>query len=199
MFRPAAPPSFNPAEDAPHTFEPGRPSPLQPGPRPTRVLPETPETRKEPGLWAATPPRGSVDESDEPSVLGVRLPFPPGASNDIDKFPVRQCAKWLSPATLSVTKVVPSKERIPCLVAFMLSKCLTEDAADLVKHIRSGRKDLAPLLGAYKASIPVALAFIRTQCPEDPEASQPPPADRQYLDDVLDAWRALSSQEQPPQ
>jgi hypothetical protein len=49
-------PTFNPTTDAPHTFRPGQPSPVQPGPRPARVLPQTPDTRKEPGIWAANPP-----------------------------------------------------------------------------------------------------------------------------------------------
>jgi hypothetical protein len=72
---PVRAPTFSPAEDAPHTFEPGRPAPVQPGPIPARVLPQTPETRKAPGIWASDEPKASKGpalEFDEET----RIPLP---------------------------------------------------------------------------------------------------------------------------
>lgn len=68
-FRPA-PPVFVPSQDAPHTVgQPGYVTPpaSQPERSPhTRVLPETPETRREPGLWAGDEPKATVDDEDGP-------------------------------------------------------------------------------------------------------------------------------------
>lgn len=76
-------PVFNPAQDAPHTIgQPGhlRPQPkVEPGPRPTRVLPQTPETMRQPGVWGTTAPRGS--DAPMVKVEDVSIPLPP----DIDK------------------------------------------------------------------------------------------------------------------
>lgn len=53
-------PTFEPNHDAPHTTgQPGhlRPMPqVEPGPRPKRLLPQTPETARQPGIWASEAP-----------------------------------------------------------------------------------------------------------------------------------------------
>jgi hypothetical protein len=66
-LRPPPPAPTRPGVGLP-AYEPGvRPMPPQPNPAPRRVLPQTPETRKEPGLWAseapeATPSAGIYDK-----------------------------------------------------------------------------------------------------------------------------------------
>jgi len=73
---PVAPP-FSPVLDAPVTVgQPGYVGELERAPRSPhkRVLPQTPETRKEAGIWAANAP-----SQTEPVLLGVRLPVPPDA------------------------------------------------------------------------------------------------------------------------
>lgn len=79
------PPAFSPVEDAPITV--GHPGYVTPEPERSphkRVLPETPRTRREPGIWAS--------DSSEPvgtlSVLGIPLPGPKlGGEDDA-------AAKW---------------------------------------------------------------------------------------------------------
>jgi hypothetical protein len=86
-FRPPVrAPTFSPAEDAPHTFEPGRPAPVQPGPIPVRVLPQTPETRREPGIWAGDDqdPPGWNEPLPPIKVLDVDIPMPPEVKTQWD-------------------------------------------------------------------------------------------------------------------
>lgn len=56
------------------TYDPHvAPLPPQPQPPPVRVLPQTPDTRREPGIWAAV--EGSGD--GKPYVCGVEIPMSP--------------------------------------------------------------------------------------------------------------------------
>jgi hypothetical protein len=62
IVRPVRPPTFRPVDDAPHkTGQPGhvpgvRVAP-EPQPKPTRLLPQTPETARQPGIWASKEPQ----------------------------------------------------------------------------------------------------------------------------------------------
>lgn len=77
---PPRPPGFNPAQDAPITIgQPGHRAPrpqVEPGPKPSRVLPQTPDTRREPGIWAGTPPPMYPHNPPEPwqTILSPILP-----------------------------------------------------------------------------------------------------------------------------
>lgn len=75
VYRPA-PPTFRPHEQAPYTEgQPGhlRPMPeVQPGPKPSRVLPQTPETRRTDGIWASNAP----NLSDTVYVMYEPMPAP---------------------------------------------------------------------------------------------------------------------------
>jgi hypothetical protein len=73
---PVRAPTFSPTDDAPHTFRPGQPPQVEPGPRPTRVLPETPTTRRGPGLWATTPPVASSEPGHAPEMFNWDAPLP---------------------------------------------------------------------------------------------------------------------------
>jgi len=123
-LRPVRTPIFSPDEDAPHTFQPGQPSPVQPGPRPTRVLPETPETRRGPGIWASEEPPG---EDVAPKILGVPIPFPPDAKTGADKATTYLCASLM---TEQATRIIPREALIglpgtwkPCFVAMLHREC----------------------------------------------------------------------------
>jgi hypothetical protein len=80
---PVAPraPAFTPTFDAPITVgQPGYVGPVENLPRSpySRVLPETPETRKEPGIWAADKPRDDGPpgwKTRPPLILDVMLPL----------------------------------------------------------------------------------------------------------------------------
>lgn len=81
-------PSFSPAEDAPHTFRPGeqRPS-VEPGPRPTRVLPETQRTMREPGIWSSSGPQGD----GKPPPINWNVPLPEDDDEAAER--IAWCAK----------------------------------------------------------------------------------------------------------
>lgn len=90
-----APLPTRPAPRVGPTYDPRVvPLPPQPQPKPTRVLPQDDQTRREPGIWAATPRAGFDDFKDfEPLILGVRIPYvyePP--ANSEETWPVRRCA-----------------------------------------------------------------------------------------------------------
>lgn len=85
---PPRPPPFNPAQDAPHTVgQPGHLAPPvrpQPNPVPGRVLPQTPETRREPGIWAS-------DGAPKPKVHFV--PYLPQSVPLVPDAELARCAR----------------------------------------------------------------------------------------------------------
>ena len=102
-------PGYTPAGAGLPEYMPGPPEPVrvEPNPRPARVLPETPHTRREAGLWASSTP------SSWPQVLEVPLPGPENPSDTetvpaslcsyfinkrIDEFGLRRALENLSPA-----------------------------------------------------------------------------------------------------
>jgi hypothetical protein len=176
---PAAPraPTFTPTEDAPNTFQPGQPSPVQPGPRPARVLPETPETRKGPGLWSTNPPTAS-GENHQPKFLDVPLPHPPGTHlSDAQREPTNLCADYL----LSGAKAIPGfiqyvrtlpRERQRCIVAKAFHGCI-ELLGEWAVQKRATSTDevalesaLVILVNALGTRDMVSELFVRRACNE---------------------------------
>lgn len=83
------PSTFNPIMDAPHTIgQPGHVERQREYPKSpyARVLPQTPESKKEDGLWAARSP----DSYNGFELMGTLLPLPDNA-NDSEKQIVRGC------------------------------------------------------------------------------------------------------------
>lgn len=128
---PVRAPVFNPATGAPHTV--GQPGHLDPNAYPrspyTRVLPETPETRREPGIWAANPPRTSVKppkwEDREPVVLGIELPEPDDSSEAF-RMQNRICAEIFARFDERYMKGAASTwgdVQRRCFVAFVYAEC----------------------------------------------------------------------------
>lgn len=125
-LRPPPTPRFSPVEDAPHTFKPGRPRPsVEPGPKPTRVLPETPETRRGPGIWAGDEPKAGPQLLP---VVGVVLPVPDVDEEDDLGF-APQCAGWLAEGVLDHPEFskmlydLPKNERL-CVLLDTWGICL---------------------------------------------------------------------------
>jgi hypothetical protein len=132
------PPSFHPAQDAPHTV--GQPGHLQPRtdyPRSphTRVLPQTPGTARQPGLWAGGGDVTVIDPK-EITVLGVELLLPPemydGEAGDAG--PTILCAKhWNAVLATDAAKWLREMKDDAarrCLVALMNEACV--DLPELV-------------------------------------------------------------------
>lgn len=96
---PAAPtPAFSPTRAAPHTVgQPGWEPPEYPRGGSRRVLPETPATRREPGLWGSEPPKAQAGAF--PRLLEVPVPVPPDMSRDLGYLSVvNGCAYLLDMA-----------------------------------------------------------------------------------------------------
>jgi len=70
-----APTPTRPGVGAP-TFDPRHKPAMQPQPKPARPLPETPESRRGPGLWGATPPRASGEAGPTPELFDWNVPLP---------------------------------------------------------------------------------------------------------------------------
>lgn len=147
---PTRAPSFNPTTDAPHTV--GHPGHLRPEALPrsphTRVLPQTPETHAQPGLWAT---KASADEAHDPPEWMTRPPIALGWHipllmndreeylNDVFQYPIRRCAAMIDEV---VRTVIPHDELAAlsgderrCVVALLNSHCLMLD----LKRIEEAR------------------------------------------------------------
>lgn len=115
-------------------------SQVEPGPRPARVLPETPETRKGPGLWSTAQPTSAT--LAPPEVEGIVLPFPPGTSTPEDEVPTRWCAFSLAKVAqedvslISLTKI-SSKNVRRCLVATAYAHCAYIETSRREKGLRA--------------------------------------------------------------
>jgi hypothetical protein len=64
---------------------------MEPNPKPVRVLPETPGTRKGPGLWAVTPPVASSEPGHAPEMFNWDVPLP--EDDDEAAAKIKACAK----------------------------------------------------------------------------------------------------------
>ena len=186
-YRPA-PPTFSPTQDAPHTVgQPGHVAQPQAYPRSPHKRPLPPT--KEPGLWAGAKPKASA--SKEPTLLGVRLPYPKQASTDADKYPVQRCAETMGAAiahlaaTASLLKLPPNAHR-PCAAAVLLLQCLREDSEAALRAKRKGRGD-AGELERYERSEVAALDFFSRECGK----RMPTEAEVEYYEAVIREWQSI--------
>ncbi len=166
-------PTFNPTWEAPHTVgQPGYIGAPEHVPRTAskRYLPETEQTRREPGLWAAEAPRAISDE-DRAVVnpylasLSIVLPDDDALMGDTtDSTPAKWCRAFIfthirnSAAILRSTPLAKESER-RCLGAMLLEGCLRRVTSE---HEAFG--------GAFSTTSPYALAVLETRraryCPD---------------------------------
>jgi hypothetical protein len=138
------PPPFNPVTDSPITL--GHPGYVDTSPKPERsphkrVLPQTPETRREAGIWAAHESEPGVP--GDPLILGVRLPFPPEASTNHEKWPTYACSVVASgvldhPAHHLTAARLTDKQR-RCLAAQAYQRCVNQLQPTTRLHIMHKR------------------------------------------------------------
>lgn len=152
--QPARPPAprFVPSQDAPHTVgQPGhtKPTPaVEPGPQPKRVLPETPETRRGPGIWAG-------DRSPPASVEILLVPIPlPSFDEDpsLHILGAIECTERLADALLDVPAHRTAAQRLTtgereCAAAMMLLRCLAGlregSGEEIAKGLDAASRDVA--------------------------------------------------------
>jgi hypothetical protein len=126
---PGAPP-LRPGHGAPVVGQPSvtvRTVP-QPNPKPQRLLPETPETQRQPGIWAS----GSVTPT-LPLLFGVVLPYPE-IEEKIDRSNTDMCAFTMMSA--AAAKHIPrdvwrpwSVDTRRCLAARLYEHCAMQSLA----------------------------------------------------------------------
>lgn len=162
---PPAAPAFSPTLDAPHTTG-------QPGPRArdvprspyTRVLPQTPETRRQDGIWASDVP---MDLPDLPMIDETEIPFPAEAETDGEKFLTRECAMMMNGSTgiwdpIDKRLTWRGKER-RCLAALLFAACV-----DAVVQARDARREAGEYFrdveGWLPATVASATKFHKESC-----------------------------------
>lgn len=69
------PPGYIPAGVGLPEYRPVEDEPVAPRSPYARVLPQTPQTRREAGLWAGNEPRAAIEDYN-PAILGIVLPVP---------------------------------------------------------------------------------------------------------------------------
>lgn len=159
--RPA--PSYSPTRAAPITIgQPGMaPQGNYPRSPPGRTLPESPDTRREPGLWGSEPPQGSMWHGF-PRVLDVAIPIPPDAAEDPHYLRVVNGCVYLIGMALSATELHKQASELDlfprrCLVARLQLHC----SAGIEKHLRQRE---SPLLAAQQRAREEDEKFRREAC-----------------------------------
>lgn len=177
---PVAPraPSFSPTLDAPITVgQPGYVGPAENLPRSPhgRVLPQTPETQREPGLWVGDQPRGSFSPwSDrEPIIVGVVLPEPTGDDPEerLVRHRVRKCAYRAD--TLFNIKMrpedlvaAPANVRA-CLAAYAFRYCAKLDVGATERLSAGGIPPMPSLVNATQSTAALAEKTVTKACAND--------------------------------
>lgn len=179
------PPAFSPVEDAPLTI--GHPGYVAPEPERSphkRVLPETPGTRRELGIWAAAP-----WTDDGPAILlGTPLPFPDGASSEPDRAVTRMCAFTLENRDArpvpSISRGAWSVEARACIAARAYLHC----ARRMVEDYERGKTAVVLVSKEFERRVmktaDTAQEFEKTSCRNVSLPGEASP----YLDALLREW-----------
>lgn len=141
--RPVRSPVFNPAQDASHTV--GQPGHVRPGDVPrsphARVLPQTPESRKEAGVWSASSPVASNETDGGFKFFDV--PIAPPAEDMVPErsyaakcmVKIHQFTKDLLDRNPAVSKADHFKQ---CVLTSMVAACLGADAENVERRQGKG-------------------------------------------------------------
>jgi hypothetical protein len=136
----------------------------EPGPRPTRILPQTPESRRGPGLWATRDPLADMPAR---TLFGVPLPDP----GDAEAKKIRAfCARSVALASrhgehdAAVSRLVEQERR--CLAARLYHMCASELLGDFEKTAADAELGVIEHVAveAMRKTEPVALDFVRREC-----------------------------------
>lgn len=175
-YAPVRPAPARPGVGAPVVGQPGYVGPLEGLPRSPhgRVLPETPETRREPGIWSAEPPDATLTlERDRvPAILGVSIPLP-STNSDVDFLLARGCADTMS---IAAKKILKSFDAIPelksvfnlpvkrCAAARLYRECVGDLTPDSSMYKFLDTKVESGLDEAIKRASEVARLNVKREC-----------------------------------
>jgi hypothetical protein len=159
--RPAPP--YSPARAAPITVgQPGMAPPSNyPRSPPGRVLPESPASRREPGLWGSEPPQGSMWHGF-PRLLDVAIPIPSEAAEDPHYLRIVNGCVYLIGMALGETDLYRQASELDlparrCLVARLQLHC----SEGIEKHLR---EKSSPLLASQQRAREEDEKFRREAC-----------------------------------
>lgn len=143
----------------------------QPQPIPQRHLPQTPETQRQPGIWA------SDERADEPEltslILGIPLDFPDDAETDVERAPTLTCATLMHGALVGSGTEARLRHRDrqtrECAAATLYVLCaeLTIDALD--KATAAGTDYDAIRDRGFRKARDAARRQARRACPPPPD------------------------------
>jgi hypothetical protein len=127
------------------------------------VLPQTPDSRKEPGIWAAGP-----GGAPEPLLLRILLPLPPDAETETDKGAVLQCAQMMT-GILALARAHEAALALPppvrtCLAARLYLACAEGMVADLDDAAREAWHYSREHMVAAKKMRKMAEGFHKAAC-----------------------------------
>lgn len=151
-------PEYIPAEEVPK-------APRSPHKRP---LPETPKTRREPGIWAGDTARASINDPASPvSVLGVSIPHHPDVKTAGDAYSATACAMSINLAAQNDTSLMAqvqamSLEQRKCVAAAAYLQCthgLTQRQEQFDWRVQQKMASTAD----------AAARFLLSVCPESPD------------------------------
>lgn len=159
----APPPApARPGVGAPVVGQPGR-APAAPQSPYTRVLPETPETMRRPGIWATSSP---PDDGEFVLILGV--PFPPATVNSEARTAARYCSETINRSALAVGRASfpPSLTTAMrrCAAARMAWQCADQHAENWTAMRKRAAKVNLAMESAWAATRDVALEMLKREC-----------------------------------
>lgn len=150
------------------TYDPhAKPIPPQPQPVPARVLPQTPETARHPGLWSSEEPRAGLDDGSY-TLLGVRLPTAPEATREVDRALTAICAHQMK-QVISQGRFSRDVTSLPGAQARCIASKLYAHCADGLFHVIIEQKKAALAYDENEFSMLEAMkrtanAFHREAC-----------------------------------
>lgn len=134
----------------------------------TRVLPQTPETMKGPGIWAVKPP-----DERAVKVLGVLVPLGPDIHTQEDALPGEHCGQEAARGFVSDAGLMKEIGRISdkekaCLVGTAMMECLARQRFVREQHIASfdGQPPRSAVenMDAIRRTIDGIQAFLDVAC-----------------------------------
>lgn len=168
------PPPARPGVGAPVVGQPGARAAPPRSPH-HRVLPQTPDTQREPGLWAGDQPRAASApwNGREPILLGLRLPDP---DHEDPLYPLMleqrvRCAHHgdaLYDLKMRPEDLVAESGRVrACLAAYSWRHCAMSDVVDLERARDGGVRFMPQIEAALRANLADAERLIARTCTKD--------------------------------
>lgn len=158
-----------------------------------RILPETPDTRREPGLWAGDEPRAAKreDPNTRPMVIrGIPLPSPRNASTPA----VRTCGHLTDSALGKFQTLVTrlEKNELHCEVAREFLRCIRREGLKQKTAAVQGKADASERLRDYEETHAIAMRFEDTACADIETTGRIDDLERALLGKPPGRWREIT-------